>query len=129
MKKIIRKWLAGLLAVLLLAGCSAGLADSVKTSSYAFIPGEILSGDGSAVLSELLRAIRLELTSQTMGNAARGRVTLISEEREAFTLQAESTEDGLFSFCCSLTGKVPICGTIISPADLIPMTSSSLAGI
>ena len=104
MKEKMKKLLALLLASLLLAVWAGGLAEAPRTTRYSFLPGEILTGAGTKTVSEFLTAIQLELTSQQVGDAIRGRFVLVSEGRDAFTLRAESTADGMFGFCCSLTG-------------------------
>ena len=105
MKKNIRKWISLLTALCMMAACAAGIAEESETSRISFEPGEILSGEGTEAAFALLNALQIETASQKTDGAARGSFALLSEGREVFTLRAESADDGMLSFCCSLTGK------------------------
>ena len=106
---MIRKWICLFLTLLLVFPLVSGLADGAdeKTTDYlySFIPGNILEGEGTKMIRELLEALQLRFSRQKTDNRDMSRMILVSNDEEAFSLTAGEAEAGEFALVCSLLGE------------------------
>lgn len=107
---MIRKCLCLFLSLLLVFQLASGLADSRPADEkateyyYTFTSGNILEGEGTKMIRELLDAVHLRFSRQKTENRDMIRVELISNGEEAFSLTAGESAGEEFGLVCSLLG-------------------------
>lgn len=106
---MIRKWICMLMAVLLLIPAAAGLADSAPAATmnylYTFFPGDILEGEGTEMITELMDAVQIRFIRQKTEGENLVRLSILSEGSEAFTMTATEKSGEEFTITCSLLGS------------------------
>lgn len=108
---MIRKMLCLVLSFLMVFMSVSALADSSSADGktveylYSFTPGNILKGEGTEMIHELLEEIRLRFYRQKTENKDMIRLVLVSNDEEAFVLTAGETGGEEFALTCSLLGS------------------------
>jgi hypothetical protein len=108
---VIRKWLCLLLSLVLVLMSVNALAESAVADGkaveylYSFTPGNILEGEGTEMIHELLEAIRLRFYRQKTADKDMICLVLVSNDEDAFVLTAGETGGEEFALTCSLLGS------------------------
>lgn len=101
-----KKTLSLLLILILACLPLLSLAEADTTDYlYTFIPGNVLQGEGTQLIHDVMDAIAIQFTRQREDGGTIVRLRLISEGNEAFTLTAEESASGDFGLMCSLLGS------------------------
>ena len=108
---MIRKWLCLLLSLVMVLMSVNALAESAAADGkaveylYSFTPGNILEGEGTEMIHELLEAIRLRFYRQKTADKDMICLVLVSNDEDAFVLTAGETGGEEFALTCSLLGS------------------------
>ena len=108
---VIRKWLCLLLSLVMVLMSVNALAESAVADGkaveylYSFTPGNILEGEGTEMIHELLEAIRLRFYRQKTADKDMICLVLVSNDEDAFVLTAGETGGEEFALTCSLLGS------------------------
>ena len=108
---MIRKWLCLLLSLVMVLMSVNALAESAVADGkaveylYSFTPGNILEGEGTEMIHELLEAIRLRFYRQKTADKDMICLVLVSNDEDAFVLTAGETGGEEFALTCSLLGS------------------------
>ena len=103
-----KKWLCLLMTVILLlpvSGLSETAVQGPTEYLYTFIPGTVLEGEGTEMIREVMDAVQLQITTQSAEDGNRVSIRILSEDEEAFFLNAEQTPEEELKMVCSLLGN------------------------
>ena len=107
---MIRKWLCVLLSLVMVFMSVSALAENASADGkaveylYSFTPGNILEGEGTEMIQELLEEVRIRFYRQKTADKDMIRVVLVSNDEDAFVLTAGETGGEEFALTCSLLG-------------------------
>ena len=107
---MIRKWLCVLLSLVMVFMSVSALAENASADGkaveylYSFTPGNILEGEGTEMIQELLEEVRIRFYRQKTADKDMIRVVLVSNDEDAFVLTAGETGGEEFALTYSLLG-------------------------
>jgi len=108
---VMRKWLCLLLSLVMVLTSVNALAESASNDGraveylYSFTPGNILEGEGTEMIHELLEEIRLRFYRQKTADKDMISLVVVSNDEDAFVLTAGETGGEEFALTCSLLGS------------------------